>query len=281
MGFDFRTFWEAARALLSGISPYTIHDFISPLPFAWLMAPFGLLPYAWAYGLWTLLNLAALVRLAGRRAPQLLLFLPVLFALWVGQVDLLMLAAGLTGGWVGLAFTTLKPQLAIWLIPWVGYGWWRSGQRRKLLYTLGGAAVLYGLPYLVQPQAWQQWRIASNASGSLVGYAEHSASFFGLAALLPISPTLSVALIAAVGAAAALWLRPLQAQRFWPFMALFNPISNIYSQCVLHPLVDWPAVLLSWLMLPLSLYLHTGLPWVVVPLYLLWKNRKTAANPPG
>ncbi|MEK7327571.1 MAG: hypothetical protein AAB217_20190, partial [Chloroflexota bacterium] len=67
--------------MLAGQSPYTVDGFYSPFPFAWLMIPFGLLPFRTALSLWTALNLASLIVLAKRDTFKLMLFLPVAFAL--------------------------------------------------------------------------------------------------------------------------------------------------------------------------------------------------------
>ena len=45
IGLDFALFWQAARAVLEGRSPYSVSGFYSPLPFAWALSPLALLPF--------------------------------------------------------------------------------------------------------------------------------------------------------------------------------------------------------------------------------------------
>lgn len=274
LGYDFVIFWEAARAFVAGQSPYTVQGFFSPLPFLLPFLPLAFLPYGVAFSVWAALNLIALATLTRWHMLRALLFLPVLFALWVGQVDLIIVALGFTGTWWGLALATLKPQLAIWMVPFFAVRWWRTGDRASIFKMLSGAAILYVAPTLLDPGWWTVWL---HATPSTLQYAEHASSLFGISALLPpaIPPILSFAGVAALAGAVFLWVRPYSDRQYWTWAALFNPLSNIYSHCILASQADWIAVGLSWALLPLSLYVHTGLPWAAIPLYLLWRARRS------
>jgi hypothetical protein len=269
MGYDFDFFWRAARAIFEGHSPYAVEGFFSPLPFAWAMLPFGLLPFQAAFSAWTVLSVVGLVVLTKRNALKAMLFLPVVFGLWVGQVDLVILWGGLRGGWLGLALTTLKPQLAIWLIPYTFGQWWRAGERKKILYTMLTVLVLYGVPTVVWPAWWSAW-LAN--SPSIFVYAEHASSLFGAAALIALPVEVSFLGVVAIAAISLFWLKPFSEARYWPYAAIFNPVSNIYSLCLLVRNIDWMAVAASWALLPLALWLHTGLPWALVPACLLLRE---------
>lgn len=70
--FDFRTFWQAGNDVLHGNSPYpallptqangaTFRPFVYPAPAAFLLAPFSLLPWLVAEGVWLVLGAVALV----------------------------------------------------------------------------------------------------------------------------------------------------------------------------------------------------------------------------
>ena len=271
MGFDFAIFWQAACAYLQGASPYSVNGFAYPLAFVWVMLPFAMLPQQTAYVLWTLFNLGVLVGLARKRAPMALLFLPVFFTLWVGQVDLFILAAGWFGGWAGLALATLKPQLAVWLWLWKFLQWRKEKQYKKIVLSLCSAGAIHAVAFIIWPGWLAAWR---SSTSSVVDSASRATSFFGAGALLPI-PSGITFLIATCLAALTFWqLRPLEWNRFWCWVAAFNPLSSPYSLCVLLDQVDWVAILLSWLALPAVLALHTNLPWVVVPAYLYWNQRK-------
>jgi hypothetical protein len=271
MGYDFEIFWHGAQAILQGQSPYTIHGFFSPMPFALAFLPLGLIPFWPAFVVWSLINLGSLWALVGKRLPQLLLFLPVTFGLWVGQVDLPILAAGLSGTWAGVALSMLKPQLAVWIVPMAFLTWWRKNQKDRIWKSALAGAILYLVPTIAQPGWVRAWLAASP---SVLSYAEHASSLFGAAALTALPALLTFGVIAAAGALIFVWLKPLTPNPYWDWVASFNPIANIYSLCVLVKQADWIAIGLSWLLLPLSLAIHTGLPWAAIPVYLWWRHRR-------
>ena len=267
--FDFDIFWKGWQALLSGQSPYTVPLFYSTPAFALLLSPLGLLPEIPAFIVWTLAQLSALVVMARRASLRLVLYLPVAFAVWMGQVDLLVLLAGWKGGWVGLALTTLKPQLALWLLPWKFYEWHRQGRRAEIWKCLALAAGLNLLPVVVWPALLPDFL---RAGPSLWTYSEHASSLFGLAAWLPLPVPVSFALVVFLGAAAWWVIKPYP-RDYWSFAALFNPVSNIYSLVVVLESVDWVAVALSWLLLPVALSTYSGAPWALIPVYLIARAR--------
>src|SRR5690348_8868957 len=70
--FDFKTFWQAGHDVLHGNSPYpavlpthangaTFRPFVYPAPAAFLLAPFSLLPWLVAEGVWLVLGTAAVL----------------------------------------------------------------------------------------------------------------------------------------------------------------------------------------------------------------------------
>ncbi len=277
LGYDFAIFWNAARVFISGRSPYIVQGFYSPLPFLLTMVPLGLLPYAVAFFVWTVFNILALVTLAKRHALRALLFLPVFFALWVGQVDLIIVALSFSGTWWGVALTTLKPQLAIWLVPIFVVEWWKAGKVLTIIKMASAAVLLYILPSILQPGWWLAWL---SATPSILQYAKHASSLFGISAVLdpPIPIVISFLAIVCYAILSFIVIRPHTRSEYLSWVATINPLANIYSQCLLVFQVDWIAVALSWLLVPLTLYFHTGLPWALVPLYLLWRARQLPNN---
>jgi len=277
LGYDFVIFWEAARALLAGHSPYIVQGFFSPLPFLLPIVPLALLPYWVGFSFWTILNITALVMLARRHSLRTLLFLPVLFALWVGQVDLIVIALAFTGTWWGLALAALKPQLAVWLVPFFAIRWWKTDDKTSIIKMFTAVAILYAVPTILEPSWWRAWL---DATPSVLEYAEHASSLFGISALLQpsLSLVISFAAISALALVVFSTVKPFNDRRYWSWVAIFNPLANIYSQCILVTQVDWIAVALSWFLLPVSLYLQSGLPWVAVPVYLLWRTRRLLKN---
>lgn len=271
VGFDFHFFWSAAQQLLHGGSPYAVGGFFSPFPLALLLAPLALLPFLPAYALWTLLKLWLLARATSRIGfLKALLFFPVAFDLQQGQIDLLVFALALRLDWLGAALSSLRPQLAIWIIPFCAWQWWKDGRYDQFWKTLAGIGALYGLSTLIQPGWWQEWLGALAVARQ---YNEQSASLFGLATVLPLDPGLSFLLIALAAVAAFALVRPRAARTYWQLVAMFNPVANAYSLVVLFDQADWVAIGLAFCALPLSLVTRTNAAWAIVPLYLLAKDR--------
>src|SRR5882724_7961671 len=87
-GWDFSIFWHVGQAVLHGQDPYSIANFFYPLPFAYVLAIFAILPEQLAFWLWIALNIGTLVYFFRRRFWQWLLYVPVLHLLSAGQLDL-------------------------------------------------------------------------------------------------------------------------------------------------------------------------------------------------
>ena len=234
---DFVEYWAAARLNLAGQNPYDpalmlelersvgfagdpALMMLNPPPVLTLVMPFGALPYRPAAFLWFVLHATALLwsctilwDLAGGPRRLLwvaylcgLVFVPTLFALFLGQISILLLL-GLVlflrsvrdGQMVaaGAATTLLlvKPHV-VYLIGAALVAWWlRSRDRRVLL----GAVVLGGIGSLVplafNPAVYAQYfelsRVAPLAQfttstlGALLRLAARDPSRFGLQ-FLPI-----------------------------------------------------------------------------------------------
>lgn len=107
LGWDFRVFYDAGRAYLHGRSPYpdatlagvvAKNVFVYPAPAALALAPFALLPYWLAFGIWTLCFAAAvsaslwLMNVRDWRCyGAVFLSLPLLSSLRLGTLDALLL----------------------------------------------------------------------------------------------------------------------------------------------------------------------------------------------
>jgi hypothetical protein len=270
-GFDFDFFWRAANAILHGQSPYGIGGFFSPYPLALLLIPFALLPFVMAYGLWTGLKLLLLAK-SGNRWDFLkaILFFPVAFDLLQGQLDLLIFIIAMKSNWFGFVISTLRPQLAIWIIPFLAWDWWKSKKYDQFWKSALGIIVLYGVSTIIEPNWWAEW---FNAPKVAWLYNEQSASLFGLAKVLPFSHITVFIGISILAVFSFTLLRPQTPRAFWQWVALFNPIANIYSLAILFNQVDWVVIVLGLLALPLSQIIHTNAIWALVPLYLILKDR--------
>lgn len=270
-GYDLDFFWRAAQATLHGASPYTVGGFFSPYPTALFFVPFALLPFRIAYALWTGGKLALLAN-AGDRWGFLkaLLFFPVAFDLVQGQLDLFIFLIALRSNWLGLTLSTLRPQLAIWIIPWLALQWWKDRRWEQFGKSALGVGALFSVSTIVEPRWWQNWL---NAPSVAWVYNRQSASLFGLAQILPFSQLEVVIAISILAALALVLLKPKTSHAYWQWVALFNPVANVYSLVILFDQVDWMVIALGFFALPVSEQLRTNAVWASIPLYLMFKDR--------
>lgn len=271
IGFDFNFFWRAANAILQGQSPYSISGFFSPYPVALLLVPLALLPFLLAYGLWTGIKLLLLEK-SGTRWEFLkaILFFPVIFDLIQGQLDLLIFMIAIKSNWLGVVVSTLRPQLAIWVIPFLAWDWLKTKRYDQFWKSALGIIVLYGISTIIEPDWWVKW---FNAPQVAWQYNGQSTSLFGLAMVLPFPHTtvfIGVSILAIFSFAV---LRPQTPRAFWQWVALFNPIAHIYSLAILFNQVDWIVIVLGIVALLLSQILHTNAAWALIPVYLILKDR--------
>jgi hypothetical protein len=276
-GSDFRFFWEAASQILRGGSPYNIGGFYSPYPLALLLVPFALLPFTAAFGVWTAFKLFLLAK-SGDRLEFLkaVLFFPVAFDLLQGQLDLLVFMTAMPFDWFGVVISAIRPQLALWIIPWKARSWWKTKRFDQFWKSTLGIIILYGASTLIEPGWWMDWFHATSVAWQ---YNQQSASLFGLAQILPFSHLGVFIGIFILGVFCFVLLRPKTPRSYWQWVALFNPVANIYSLVILFDQVDWVVIILGLLALPLSQWVHTNAIWALIPLYLILKDVVYSRSP--
>ena len=138
---DFEIFYRWGQCALQWQSPYTCGDMVYPLPIIVLFAPFALLPLRIAKFAWFSLSLVAFVYALKRRSLLFALFIPVVQAFYYGQVDLLLLPALASGSGIGVAFLTLKPQLAfLWAPIW----FWNAPIAERWRFLAVSFAIWFG-----------------------------------------------------------------------------------------------------------------------------------------
>ncbi len=273
LGFDFHIFWQAAGTIIQGQSPYAIAGFFSPFPLALLLVPFSLLPFPIAYVIWTAGKISLILNIKDPWSIfKILLFFPVTFDLMQGQIDLLVFAVLMKTSWQGVVISSLRPQLAIWIIPFSVWHWWRQKKYNQIWKAIAGIASLYGLAIVFAPGWWVEW---FNAPKIAWFYNQQSASLFGLATVLPCSHATAFISISILALVSFVWLRPNHPRTYWQWVAFFNPIAHIYSLAVLYDQVDWTVVVLSLIALPASAMSHTNAVWALIPLYLFLKDHKS------
>ena len=241
---------------------------LGPLPFypnaqtpvtAYLVAPFTALPLPVAYGLWSLLTVVlllacwwllapgrGLVKAAHLTVP--LSFLPTGLALYLGQIDFVVIAA-LTAAFValragreataGLALVLIavKPQLAI-LVP---FALLLRGHRRTFAWWAAGSALLLAVVVVtVTPSGISAYLLRMSTSARVVGPWQIQANLT-VAGLLDYSALGWIA-AAALSAAAlvAVWRRreePLEITFVASLLGsmLLAPFLHAYDLVVLVP----------------------------------------------
>jgi Glycosyltransferase family 87 len=173
--YDAHSYWLAggsdhpyAATIASGfddsVNPY---KYRYPPPLAQLFVVLHLVPWPLVAGLWTALTFVAFLAMAGKWAPLLLLFPPVLAELWLGNVNLL----------IGLAIVIGLRWPAAWafvlltkMTPGIGLLWFAvRGEWRSLGIALAATAIVTAVSFVLAPSWWFEFRDAMTvqASGAL------------------------------------------------------------------------------------------------------------------
>ncbi len=74
--YDFAIFHSAAKAVLAGLSPYSVYDFNGPYPLAVLFIPFSFLPQHLAYALFVALNVILVLVLFKKKSALAFTLVP-------------------------------------------------------------------------------------------------------------------------------------------------------------------------------------------------------------
>jgi Glycosyltransferase family 87 len=157
VGVDARAYWQVNLAhpyVGSGVGDVSTYLY-SPA-FAQLMAPFSLLPFPVFDGLWTALILVVCAWLI-RPLPWvvLILFLPVSYELFVGNVHFLIAAAIVLGFrasavWAFPILTKVTPGL--------GVLWFAArGDWRALALAIATTGAVVAISFALAPSAWSDW----------------------------------------------------------------------------------------------------------------------------
>ncbi len=115
----------------------------------------GWIPWLAAQYAFLAVQLAAIVAMAGRRWPYVVLFPGVFWNLYMGNVDVL-LAAALVWGfrypglWAFMFITKVTPGIGVL---WFAF----RGEWRKLAIALGTTALIVGASFVLAPDLWVRW----------------------------------------------------------------------------------------------------------------------------
>lgn len=273
--YDFHLFYLGGKAVLLGLSPSAIWDFNGPYPLAVLFAPFALLPEPVAYAVFVALNLFFLWKVMGKRMLWALLSFPVLFTLFVGQIDLLLALAIPLGTPFSLALALAKPQVGFVLIPWLA----RRLDARGWLKAIAVGAAFLALCFLLRPTWVSEWM---SRQPGLDFYSKHASNFFWL---IPSQSGMRATITVVMALAALLpgfFLREKRAS--WSLLQLFQPLTNIYSSSVLAEWFGPLELALSWAAVFIAGGdIHNGMPMLLIPLSLMlrtwWQHKQN--RPPA
>jgi hypothetical protein len=262
--YDFIVFYNAGLAVLAGRSPYTVPDFVGPYFQAMLFAPLSLLPLPAAYGLYLALTLYLLWRLLRKRSIWALLAFPVLFSLFVGQLDL-PLALGIGAvPWL-LPLALLKPQVGLVLAPWLLRRYSKADWLKAIPLGIG----LMAGAFILRPEWVSEWMAGGT---TFTAYAQHASNLYYLVPGewidLRVGLTYGLSILAFI---AGFFIQ--ERKLSWTAVSLFAPLSNIYSPAVLAEWIGpWEAGA-SYLALALTGgVIHEGMPMYLVGVVIIGRH---------
>ncbi len=153
-GFDFFAYWAVDPA-----NPYAVKEgfgaFHYTPPFVWLVGPLKLVPWPLAYWIWFGVLFGVLIWLARDWSLAWLAFPPVASELYHGNIHLLIAAALVLSlrqpiAYVFLALSKVSPGVvALWYLA--------RREWRKLAISVGGAALVTAVTFVVAPGLWIDW----------------------------------------------------------------------------------------------------------------------------
>ena len=289
IGYDFKIFWDIGQALLAGQNPYSIPFSVYPPAANYLFTIFALAPFNISYGIWTGLNLILFQRSIVRiqkswRGFAWLGFTPVLFVFLTGQIDILFLWLSgflVTNGWTAVAagvLITLKPQIALIVLPWYLLQW-IFHQRPQFLRWLGGTLILHALPLIVDPTIYQKWL-------AVVSREPDRRLAFGSGVFALTNLNIPLALIGILAAVIVVFGLTRDAMFSKAAQQLALPSILWYENVLLIGSTPWWLLVpVSWVAFIAGTQVHSNYPFFIIPLAsLLWQwfgkvGKKETATP--
>ncbi len=264
---DWMIFYQAGRYVRDGLSPYQVEGFFNPIQVAWLLSWTTWLPFqVWVYGMIGL-SFILLVVLLKKRAHWALLSLPFIFGMSMGSLDVLLwVPARLLGGW-GLSLLTLKPQLALLVIPLQLSAWWRSGRRKEIERFFIATLIVWGVPTLLHPAWLPAWLRAVFTVDQRVRI-HWAASLAGFSALTGYEG-LYIALFFLV-----LLVFTLRGDDRYYLVAMFSPFFWPSDWILTAEYISWRFTLLSWLLVPTGLSPNGAQLYFLLGLLSAWEQNR-------
>lgn len=222
MSLDWFTFYEAGRAVLEGISPYTVSGYFNPPLLAYILAPSTMLPFSIWMPFMITVSCFTVILLARKRSLFLLLSPLVIQALTWGSVDLLLMG-GMSVSW---GFLVLKPQLLFIALPVILQQW----SRRNI--------AIAGLMLTAYPPHYVDWFRAIQTT-------KHAHQYNWSANLSALGPVMMViGLLLTVGVFYRLRSTPHPAKLV---MAILSPVSRMHDYIIAwESLASLKMLLATW-----------------------------------
>ena len=204
------------------------------------------------------MTIGLLIYFMRQRTIWALLSFPVLFTLFVGQVDLLFALVILWIGPLAIPLLLAKPQVGFVVAPWLirAFGW------RGLWKAAIGGVLTLAVCFIIRPTWIFDW--LSNTP-SLAHYSVRDSSLFFI---LTAPQKIVLPFLAGLALIVALFI---PRRRRWALTSLFQPLSNIYSVSMLAVRFGPLQFGLSWIAFALTGGdIYSGAPMFLVALSLLF-----------
>lgn len=211
--YDAHAYWIAAGSehpyattIANGFDDSVgLYKYRYPPPLIQLLAPFHLLPFPVFAGLWVGLTFVVFLVLAGRWAPLLLFFPPVLAELFLGNVNLLIALAIVVGmrqpaAWAFVLLTKLTPG--------IGLLWFAARREwRSLAIALSATGAVALASFILAPNLWLEFRDAVTAQAG----AAIEVPPLALQVSLPVRLVLAAVLVVFAARTDRAWVVPIAA----------------------------------------------------------------------
>jgi len=266
---DFQIFWNIGRAFLDGLDPYlSVSGSWYPPATTALFAIFCLFSVQVSYLIWLFINAMILVGIGKRKALLLLFYYPISHLFVHGQLDLALFALVpllRKRNWqsvVAVAAISLKPQVAMIVLPWF-LTRWLIEDRKLLAKSVSVTAGLHLVPLALRPSIYSEWfTVFSRAVDHKMG-GTGIWRFFNIPLPILLLITFLIILFAAVQNSEKLCRT---------ILFVTNPFIAAYDAVVLMDVAPvWLLIPVSWLTLGLAHAFESFSVFPIIPFAcLLW-----------
>jgi hypothetical protein len=270
MSNDFTNFfWLIGRAVLEGRDPYSIAGNVYPPAACLFFSIFAILPQQLSWVLWLISNVVLFMVMVLRKKNGLKSFIwlgytPFLFTLISGQIDFLLF-------WMSsfleedhwhiplvAALITLKPQIALMVLPVFLLDWLRH-KRKLLLIWMAICVVLHGFPIILDAGLYQRWWMAISRQAN--SYQTASPGLFSLTGVgIPLLVIIPIAIALFVFGLASGKVESIHAN----LLAL--PFGTWYNSTFLMGIAPWQLMVpISWVAFILAYLVKGVYPFALIP----------------